>query len=891
MNRQIQVIVTILLKDCNSALLRRLIWKNNLLIVLAVTALAALVAGCSFTVPKKMSLRTNAEYNFTAAEFNQSLKEYIGVKKIQEQLPPDSNIKVYDYNPGGNCPDQHFLVKVPLMSYPIDMASYIKNLTMDGLSFEQKFTVPEVKIEKEVNIPLSELSDKVKGDIQFFGKFNEKPACSLEVSAEMASGLGFSSIEYEAGSLDIYVAKADLGAYAVINNDYGTFASFDELSEPKVFTLPEEYTAGIPGAEELKFTANYVAHIDLAGFPISATEKMNFSFDGIDFEDSVFEEQFFVAEIPESAVIKSVSGVTLNETVGGLETQYFPLDFGDFAELEIGEAKLKIDLKLPETWTNSKLDLKYNVKLEDEEWITDGIGGVEEIIKDKKLSAGILAVTPELSLNIENGKISIQDPVTIKVSCSVDKINSIALDKSVMNLDELLNFAPIPLPSEITSVVSKIQLGESTIKVTSKSTLPAGNDIEFGLNSSFLQFDNQKAVIKGGGEEHTDELTSSAFADYKATAGAEIDIAPSIKLPNESGTKFSLAGIEPGKEYSISINAVPEIKLEKVAVDTSGIPADIKSDENGLDTGLEFSTLLSGMGEDVSKMLEKISFAELPVYLYTNSGVEAFENIGIEGTIEILNDETSVKLLDNGKITFGNEAPELKDDEIMTEALSANATIPHADISGLLSFQSQGSLKVKYDLKVTGKESSEIEIEAAKIPDSANLEVTALVDLPLKLKVAEGGFSLNIMDLIAKDSSDEGNGADKNGWEKDLLGRTEPMDLGEAARFLEAVKSASVKLTSSKLPVATSGKDGICIKVDLDPESGAGNPLVLDLEEMEIKLSKEQIKGILEKPFAPGVTLELPEGELSILRDMDLKTRVDLQLVTDGTVELWKAEN
>ena len=72
--------------------------KNIKLFVMAVAVL--LIVSCSWKIPESVSVKTDAEYNFTIGTFSEKLSKYLSVDTLTEQIESSSSdvsFDVYDY--------------------------------------------------------------------------------------------------------------------------------------------------------------------------------------------------------------------------------------------------------------------------------------------------------------------------------------------------------------------------------------------------------------------------------------------------------------------------------------------------------------------------------------------------------------------------------------------------------------------------------------------------------------------------------------------------------------------------------------------------------------------------------------------------------------------------
>ena len=72
--------------------------KNIKLFVMAAAVL--LIVSCSWKIPESVSVKTNAEYNFTIGTFSEKLSKYLSIDTLSEQaskpMPTTININNED---------------------------------------------------------------------------------------------------------------------------------------------------------------------------------------------------------------------------------------------------------------------------------------------------------------------------------------------------------------------------------------------------------------------------------------------------------------------------------------------------------------------------------------------------------------------------------------------------------------------------------------------------------------------------------------------------------------------------------------------------------------------------------------------------------------------------
>ena len=865
--------------------------NKNLLSVLGMLTLGVALAGCSFTVPKRVSVKSKAEYNFTLASFEKNLGETIGLDLLTESSSSGDDIRIYDYNPGGDCKTQHYLIKIPLMSVPVDMSSYIGDLTMDSLNVNQKIKIPEISFNKESELELTELTDKLNGMVKFCGPLNSE---KMVITAVSDKGESFENLNYESGTMDVYVQEVTSpNAYVILDTTSGIESAYFEQ-------LPEvvEKTITINGVSQ-KISASYKASLDLSNRSVSMN-GMTLTFSNCNLSYG----NYFYGEISKESKIRTASGVNYS-TEQNLSPQIVSVDFpDDVKNMEIELAELTTKMSVPSTWYGTDMKFTYSVYSGEEEWIKDS-NNETEIIRDKKLTSADLKVVPKVNVNLTNAKIYFSDKSTLKIACDVEKLKSVTFDEEKMGLKNNLQISDIDFPEDTAKIIKEIWFGETDIKVSSTNTLPEGNDISVKISSKFMNLSESVINLKAGSNDVTSDMKATSddlTKEGKKTEGAKIDFNPELIMPGQNGDgTITIVGIEPGTEYVVALNIVPDIKWLQVRIDSSAIPSDMSSPEGGLDTGFNMGNMLSGIENLSGESTGNISIGKIPLYVFCNNGgIQAFENIKINGFINLNNDKQSLSLLPyedgSNEMKFVNKLPNFSgnEDGIVDDKLTKEeSSIYVDDITALFDSEAEESIKLNYGLKVSGKSAEgDLLIKSEGIEKNAGLEIVAVIDLPLIFKIKKP-IEISMDTLLKKDSTTiESDPSDP--WANDLLGRNGPMDITEYREFIDAIEKVEIQLISSQFPLfyeTQSGEDAknIMLSIDYDPESG--NPAdEFPIDATELTLDAERIKNILEKPFTPVLSVTLPEGDLNLSRGLSLKAKVNFKFATNGTVKIWEQE-
>lgn len=221
----------------------------RLIICLCITLF---VISCSWEKPEKISVRTNASYNFSIGKLEKSLDELIDIKSILSS--DNEQLSVYDYFPGkSDTKVQQFLLTVKVFDLPLKdveigggqvlstCLSAIPDGTMLNLENLSAYGVPALEVtgKQELDFNPSEILDSMKetlGDdfsnkvtfasIPVYLYFNVNEGLSADAKMKFYYGLrDGSKTPISPNPYDFYVAGST-SEYSTINN-----VAMPELSE------------------------------------------------------------------------------------------------------------------------------------------------------------------------------------------------------------------------------------------------------------------------------------------------------------------------------------------------------------------------------------------------------------------------------------------------------------------------------------------------------------------------------------------------------------------------------------------------------------------------------------------------------------------------------------
>lgn len=866
--------------------------KKKLFVFFSTLTLSILNTACSWQIPEKVSVKTNAEYNFSIGTVEQDFSDKFDRKKLFN-TDTLKDAKIYDYFPeGSDDKTQQFMMRIPLMEIPIDFSKYFDNsdlsTAIEGLSFSKQVEIPSISFSKTESVDTSFVSTAINAAITFTGS-----TTGGSVIFSAAEEIKFEEVSYDSGSINV---KAPLKNGVVVVISDGAISS----------------RASFLGGN---------AVVDIANLAIRK-DNIQVTFD----PPAV---GTFIATISNDSKLKKATGITYD--IPKAYPISSEIDLGkdsQFESCEIGDGSIKTKLTLPEDW--SGISITYTM---------ESSGGIEIPEEDVSKNNGVINLsgktfepkkttfTTKLKLKLQNATYT-SNTVKLDISSEIKKFNKIALNLSEMsdlNISKNDN-----LPSGLTSSVKSIKLNKSGLKATYKNTFPEGNDITIKANSAFFGINGKSSTLSSGmkatDKEKTFELMSddvrtvnisSSITDTESNKFSKWDFNTQVFLPGvteESTNKklLTISNVEPGQKYEISMNITPEINWEEIVINMSSLPAlnDANNPfkgENNLNFGLNsiFSNFDSSFGSDLSK---NIQLSSIPIYIYFNKPEikgDPFGSFGLKGSASFCakkDDGTVLKekeILKSDQIINPQNEPQLttkllNDVNVVKTDISTKPSSFSADLADILNATKEaGSLYIKYDLGISGQNGGDVTIthDLLNSDSSASIGVIAVVVLPLKFQVSENGINLNLMDLMNSDSKDDS--ATKTDKEKDIFGRDEKTSTDDYDKYIDAIKEVFVdyKVTKNVFYAKneTTTKDPIQLTVDF---KGTGISQSYGLQSGRLSFSNNEIDKLLNTyPLEVDAAISiLPSTAFSITRQYAIGIKIDLGLATDGTIPLFGGE-
>lgn len=617
--------------------------------ILICIALAFSFAGCSWQIPQKVSVKTDADYNFALGNFEKDFSENLSVSKMIGDLQLPNNGKVYDYWPNKKGDTQAFLMYMPLQEIPIDIGSYFDKGSLaeniKNISFEKEIKVPEVSFSFPVEFDLDDVNTEINKKFVLAGLIQNYNASQFgAILKEVAD-----SISYEKGVLVVRAYAIDSSYIGALNA--GTTTIQDIVNEDNVYTSyygSVSITSGNQAPLSGYFN-NGKAELVIpsSGFDF-ISDDININFSNIPDPSDYYNYQplVFIAKIDTDREyqIKKVSGIGNNITIPSVSfdqkiDSLEALKDSGVEECTIGEGSIDLDFDIPSEWKN--VEIIYGIKLSGGIEATsvactavsgrsDNVGSID--LSGTSVKAEEINVSAAVALTIAGATIDFTKPPAISFNSNISRIETVTVKLSDTNLSVADSQ---PLPDEVFNILKAITLNQCGIEGTYTNTLPGGvdgagnpvNAISLTVSSNFFGLESATKTIEGGKED--EELKFLTPVDEegkpiqrtiklnKTPAAADefnaFDFDVQVALPGGEPNKVTVSNVEPGKTYKLAINVTPKIDWYSVTIDTASIP----SQNDKIGTGFNPSTIFDSINDVLGNgFSDNISIPEGKLYLY-----------------------------------------------------------------------------------------------------------------------------------------------------------------------------------------------------------------------------------------------------------------------------------
>ena len=916
---------------------------------IAVCSLIFISCG-DYQIPQSVSIKTDADYNFSVGSIEQDLSSFLNIKTISEKLNSSlsegnknafSSFSVYDYRPpltDSGTQSQKFLAEVKLQEIPVDISEYLSNMdistSLKEQSFEQQFTIPSLSVDSlSSDLELPDFNEIIKAKAQI-----NLPSDSIIIPGALNGSIKpttinvnikypeFSSISFYEGNIQVSI-KTDMDPHGsevsatlrlLDSNDNLISSASNKITNKGTFLLP------------------------IDGKTLKTNMKLELS--GTQSGGIFGESLSYKIECLFSAIkIKEIKGLKMDLGEQGKlsvdQNIYIGTD-DTFVSCVIGEGSISSVAKIPETWTgiysvpdltiegalkksdgSSIVESDFNKTNENLPYILNRKLDLEGCTFSKEPEAINVKGTVQIKLDDVNGAdIYLEQDTTdlnkIKVDtrCSITEIESIIIDTAKAGIQDKLSFKDEQeLPPEIKTYVDNIVLTKAGIEGTYTNTLPQGNYFTAEFSSNFLfASPTPKSQDFSNGENIplSKELINTTENTIKVSDSSKIEYALQIKLPGATSEHPEYAqfkNVKIGETYKIAINIKPVFDWKSITINTaaSGIQLD-QTIETDFNLSAMFKDISSSFGDD--DFFKKIELTQMPLYLYFScpSQLDVLKNIEYKGILKfVCGDENLYVVGDkengiekDGTLNFRTSKP------LEFENSSEESQIVISDISKYPSSCSKDLAKMVNSTKKI--QDSKLIIEyCLRISDSKNEEKDKITISKSDFEQIKADTSTSTISIFARiiiplemkitEQIDLNiNKLANLNEDTDIFNRTEAPDLSEIMKYAQIVESMSVSYNSENKFFNYQNDSSKSLQFIFDTgmtnltTNVYGEKGDLNLKNGTIKIVYEDIKKILEQyPFTPKMTVRLPEGNVYLPQDPCIKINCNIGLSTNGTVKLF----
>ncbi|MCR4736496.1 MAG: hypothetical protein K5829_15980 [Treponema sp.] len=905
--------------------------KARLLLYLSFISL--IVAGCSkfsdFAVPKSFGLKTTAaEYNVSVLNTEADLSEKLNISSMISGMSSgegsdesSTEMQSYIYNPDNEAEIYELAMAMSLEEIPIDFSSYFENVDftsgLNSMSIDKTIEIPNVDLSEEKVLELDQVNEAINNLIVTYNVTdgNEK---FINLDVFLAAGSSFEKLSYSSGYL-VVSGVTESEAQTVYEN-FGYLCPTGELSGSVTLKHIDEDTEESTEIGSADFEDG-VAKINLTDVDFYSS-GMSLVFEGASIG------QGYKVYVDPTSQLKKAEDVSIAAPFT-FSVDDVTLSLGNDSALKsctVEEGSMNVQIDIPNSWEN--FDLEYEIEL------TGGINATftsnetsHDLANESFTNEDVSASSDIEDVQLSNSTIDFENPPILSIDLNLEKIKSAAIEFS-NDFATSVNHTQ-ELPKEVLKYIKGITWNPSGIEIVCTNTLPAGNDITVNVESDFLDLSNS-TVLETAGE--ADPLSIKCAQNLFTAIGSgenefsSIDFSASLAFENLTGgegeTKIlTINNIEFNDEvdeegnplpttYQISlvINPVFDWENIKINADSEGI-----NQSDTVNTGMNLSSILSG-NEMMADFAGSIELTKVPMYLYCDLPSVLGDSTGFSGTIKGFladGDDDTLTPLENTEVYFlatENEdgtysdavlesasCPNLEtnaDGELITNLKNspASSDIPETAMATLISKSmdeayANSVLCMSYDLGLSSSDADDGTITIRKKDFDALVEnseptfirISAIIELPLEFNVTSS-ISKDLTSLIH--STSEEDSEEDDSW--DLLGRSSESNLDNIENYIQAVDSLNLDYAISKLPVKSSSSLGI--KIDLDGDGTAFEESTLSISNGSLAVDPEKI--LTTNPLQPTLSLVIPEGSFSLLRDLTVGMRINLGLKVKEDYEI-----
>lgn len=850
--------------------------------IILILSLSCFFVACNWQIPEKVKVKAEPTFNFCAGTVKTDFSENLNFDEILFDAinSADSSIKMYNYLPEGKV--RQYAMRMSVVEVPVDFSSYFENTgisdAMKGMSFEQEIEVPNISLDIEEKIDVSEVKKAINSAIYYV---------SNEMGKKFVST--FDTIVYDSVTFNLnFFGACPDGTYVEIisggNLVSGTFYN----NEPFI-------------RSSSSFTINYS-----------------------DFDVRIYSENGdsipYVINVDENSNIREIKN--FSSPVDKPVSFPFEISFSlknnndSFKSCVIGEGDLITNLSIPESWKG--VDVSYDFDASGAINVSASKdGGLQKTIplNEKELKNDKTIAKSTIDMSIKNADLAFTTNQNLKLNISSDIQELKSLTVNLDSANPKMEMTE-PFSTEMMETIKEIDLNSgSGIEIEYTNTLPPENNIKLKASSDIFAI-NDETKLESNQENKNTEIVSESGNHISVGNGVgkynSFDFNIELGFPgatDENPNEITIKNVTLGDKYTLKVNVKPVINWEKIVLSNNLTESLSVKDKISLPVSLDDISKKMAYVFGDENLISNLKIKSIPVYLFctkptVKEGKEnLFANMSFSGKLKMYygteegcvnglevnlvkgddTEEGKIKFVNSPDLSFSQNSKslltdltDLKDDEVSASAYIEDLLNPQPNNNQ----NEENSLYVEYDLKFENSNNNgELTITNDMLENKSSLSVFSYIILPLEFKTT-GELNFNANEIAG------------DAFSGDIFGRTdENTNLGNLEDYIDYIRSATIKYESISLPIKTDNNESM--KFNLKMKCGEEDPIDLSkngsyLNGGEFKITADDVNKMINNyPAIPEFSIKIDDGTgFYIPQTMDVAIKLNLSVETNIDIDL-----
>lgn len=850
--------------------------------IILILSLSCFFVACNWQIPEKVKVKAEPTFNFCAGTVKTDFSENLNFDEILFDAinSADSSIKMYNYLPEGKV--RQYAMRMSVVEVPVDFSSYFENTgisdAMKGMSFEQEIEVPNISLDIEEKIDVSEVKKAINSAIYYV---------SNEMGKKFVST--FDTIVYDSVTFNLnFFGACPDGTYVEIisggNLVSGTFYN----NEPFI-------------RSSSSFTINYS-----------------------DFDVRIYSENGdsipYVINVDENSNIREIKN--FSSPVDKPVSFPFEISFSlknnndSFKSCVIGEGDLITNLSIPESWKG--VDVSYDFDASGAINVSASKdGGLQKTIplNEKELKNDKTIAKSTIDMSIKNADLAFTTNQNLKLNISSDIQELKSLTVNLDSANPKMEMTE-PFSTEMMETIKEIDLNSgSGIEIEYTNTLPPENNIKLKASSDIFAI-NDETKLESNQENKNTEIVSESGNHISVGNGVgkynSFDFNIELGFPgatDENPNEITIKNVTLGDKYTLKVNVKPVINWEKIVLSNNLTESLSVKDKISLPVSLDDISKKMAYVFGDENLISNLKIKSIPVYLFctkptVKEGKEnLFANMSFSGKLKMYygteegcvnglevnlvkgddTEEGKIKFVNSPDLSFSQNSKslltdltDLKDDEVSASAYIEDLLNPQPNNNQ----NEENSLYVEYDLKFENSNNNgELTITNDMLENKSSLSVFSYIILPLEFETT-GELNFNANEIAG------------DAFSGDIFGRTdENTNLGNLEDYIDYIRSATIKYESISLPIKTDNNESM--KFNLKMKCGEEDPIDLSkngsyLNGGEFKITADDVNKMINNyPAIPEFSIKIDDGTgFYIPQTMDVAIKLNLSVETNIDIDL-----